>query len=376
MLDAGVDRLAAGRKQGRVMLHPETVVADLGLTMLLGLAGAVGAWLLRRRTTLSARNLYPPAAAGALSFAGAIGLGAWNVALVLLPLVSPWLAGAIVGARWRSSDLGAGEELRNHELGRRWIWQPAPEDRDGERLYLRSQGELVRERPWPRSLDYVSMTAMGKEGPRLPLGAGQHVVLFGATGAGKTTTARRLIAARTLAQKAALLVLDQKGDPEDVEHMKQLAARGGVPFILFDSQDPATARWQPLWGSPDGVAARAVEAIKQSEPYYYDVLRRHLDVVCKVLHAAGMWPPSIPLLIDACLPGNYEQLVKLTKPLDDSHAALKRRASAHGTYVSSSRGVQDLSGGVFRLEVALALAGRTLVTPRLAPGGETGALRP
>ena len=179
MLDAGVDGVAPGRRPGRVMLRPETVVVDLALTMLLGLAGAVGAWLLRRRTSLSARNLYPPAAAGALLLAGAIGLAAWNVALVLLPLVSPWVAGAVVGARWRSSDLGAGEELRNHELGRRWIWQPAAERRHGERLYLRSQGELVRERPWPRSLAYVSMTGMGNEGPRLPLGAGQHVVLFG-----------------------------------------------------------------------------------------------------------------------------------------------------------------------------------------------------
>ena len=322
------------------MLAPQTVVADLALTILMGLAGTVAAWLLRRRTTLSARNLYLPAAAGVIALAGAIGLHAWDVALALLPLVSPWTAGAIVGARWRSSDLGAGEELRNHELGRRWIWQPAPERRDGERVYLRSQGELVRERPWPPSLAFVSMTATGKAGPRLPLGAGQHVVLFGATGAGKTTTARRLIAARTLAQHSALLVLDQKGDPEDVEHMKQLAAAAGVPFVLFDSQDPDTDRWQPLWGSPDGVAARAVEAIKQSEPYYYDVLRRHLDVVCKVLHAAGMWPPSIPLLIDACLPGHYEQLGKLTERLDDGHAALKHRTAAHGTYVSSPRGAR------------------------------------
>src|SRR5450432_1514718 len=160
MHDAGGDGVALGRKRGSVMLHPETVVADLAVTMFLGFAGAVGAWMLRRRTTLSARNLYPAAAVGALSLAGAIGLSAWNAALVLLPLVSPWVAGAVVGARWRSSDLGAGEELRNHELGRRWIWQTAAEDRDGERLYLRSQGELVRERPWPRSLAYVSMTAM------------------------------------------------------------------------------------------------------------------------------------------------------------------------------------------------------------------------
>jgi hypothetical protein len=375
MLDAGVDGLAPARNESRVMLRPETIVADLGLTMLLGLAGAVGAWLLRRQTSLSARNLYLPAAVGVILLVGAIGLRAWTVAIVALPLVTPWVAGAIVGARWRTGDLGAGEELRNHELARRWIWQPAPERTDGERFYLRSQGELVRERPWPRSLGYVSMTTMGKHGPRLPLGPGQHVVLFGATGAGKTTTARRLIAARTLHGKAALLVLDQKGDPEDVEHMKQLAAKAGVPFILFDSQDPGTDRWQPLWGSPDGVAARAVEAIKQSEPYYYDVLRRHLDVVCKVLHAASMWPPSIPLLIDACLPGHYEQLVKLTQPLDDSHAALKRRADAHGGYVGSARGMQDLSGGVFRLEVALALAGRTLVTPRLTPDGEAVAVR-
>ena len=297
------------------MLRPEVIAVDLLVTLTLAGAGVLGAWLLRRRTTLSARNLYAPAAAGAILLAAGVVLHAWTLGLVVLPLASPWVAGAIVGARWRSGDLGAGEELRNHELARRWIWQPAPEWSQGERLYMRSQGELVHERRWPRTVDYVSMTSLGERGPRLPLGAGQHVVMFGATGAGKTTTARRLIAARTLMHKAALLVLDQKGDPEDVEHMRLLAAEAGVPFILFDSQDPATDRWQPLWGSPDGVAARAVEPIKQSEPYYYDVLRRHLDVVAKVLHAAGMWPPSVPLLIDACLPGNYEQLSKISELL-------------------------------------------------------------
>jgi hypothetical protein len=38
-----------------------------------------------------------------------------------------------------------------------------------------------------------------RDGSPSELGAGQHIVVFGATGAGKATTARRLIAARTLA---------------------------------------------------------------------------------------------------------------------------------------------------------------------------------
>jgi hypothetical protein len=358
-----------------MIIRPEFVAIDLLVTLTLAGSGVLGAWWLRRRTTLSARNLYPPAAVGSALLTASLAFHAWTLALVMLPLVSPWLAGSVVGTRWRTGDLGAGEELRNHELARRWIWQPAPEVEKGERTYMRSQGELVHERSWPKSIAYVSMTSLEDRGPRLPLGAGQHVVMFGATGAGKTTTARRLIAGRTLAQKAALLVLDQKGDPDDVEHMKILAAAAGVPFILFDSQDPDTDRWQPLWGSPDGVAARAVEPIKQSEPYYYDVLRRHLDVVAKVLHAAEMWPPSVPLLVDACLPGNYKGLSKISEQLSDEHVALKRRVTAHGEYVKSARGIQDLSGGVFRLEVALALAGRTLVTPRTTDGGETVGVR-
>jgi hypothetical protein len=356
------------------MLAPRIVLIDMAVTLAFGAMGWAGVWLLRRRTTLSAQNLYPPAGAGSAALVATLATREWNFALMVLPLVSPWVIGAIIGARWRSDDLSAGEDLRNHELARRWIWQPAPGLAEGERLYLRSQGELIHERPWPKSIDYVSMTDRGADGPRLPLGAGQHIVMFGATGAGKTTTARRLSAARTLAHKAALLVLDQKGDPEDVKHMKDLAAAAGVPFVLFDSQDPQTDRWQPLWGTPDGVGARAVEPIKQSEPYYYDVLRRHLDVVCNVLHAARMWPPSIPLLVDACQPGNYPQLVKISEALPDEHAALKRRVDAHETYVRSARGTQDLSGGAFRLEVALALAGRTLVTPRETDAGEAVAV--
>ncbi len=352
-----------------------TTVIVLAITFATGAAGVTGAWLMRRRSSLSARNLYLPAALSGLVVMGAIAADAWTALAVLLPISAPWIAGSAVARRWRLADLGAGEELRNHELERRWIWQPAPDRAAGERRYLRSQGELVRERAWPTQIAYISMTGQGDRGPRLPLGAGQHVVVFGATGAGKTTTARGLIAARTLSHQSALFVLDQKGDADDVEQMKRLAALAGVPFVLFDSQDPATDRWQPLWGTPDGVAARAVEPIKQSEPYYYDVLRRHLDIVCKVLHATDRWPPSVPLLVDACHPGHYPQILAAAQQLPTSHGRLIQRAINHGHWVTSSKGRDDLTGSAFRLEVALALAGRRLVTPRHTPDGQTVAVR-
>jgi hypothetical protein len=357
------------------MLSPAAAAIGLALILVLGAVGVGGAWWLRRRSSLSIRNLYAPAALGVVLVGLSVAVRWWPGVLALTALAAPWVGAVAVGRRWRLADLGAGEELRNHELGRRWIWQPAPDRDHRERLYLRGQGELVHERPWPQSLPYVSMTARREKGPRLPLGAGQHVMLVGATGAGKTTTARRLIATRTLVQQAAVLVLDQKGDPEDVEQMQRLAAKAGVPFILFDSQSPDTDRWQPLWGTPDEVAARAVESVGQSEPYYYDALRKHLDIVCKVLHAADRWPPSVPFLIDSCQPVRYASVAVIASRLDEEHSQLTKRALEHGRYVATPQGIKDLGGGANRLEVALALASRQLVTPRITPDGQPVAVR-
>jgi hypothetical protein len=154
-----------------------------------------------------------------------------------------------------------------------------------------------------------------------------------------------------------------------------LAAAADVPFILFDSQDDETDRWQPLWGTPDGVAARCVEPVRRSEPYYYDALRRHIDIVCKVLHASKRWPPSVPFLIDCCQPLRYPSVLAIVKELPPEHAGLIRRATEHGRYVQTPQGYKDLSGGANRIEVALALAGRRLVTPRVTGDGETVAVR-
>jgi hypothetical protein len=347
-----------------------TLLIDVSAILAFGALGALCAWTVRRYSTLSVRNAYPPAVVMAAVLAAELAKHVWPAALALSPPTAFFVCAALCGRRLRLADLGAGEELRAFEQARRWIWQSRPVRREGERVYLRSQGELVHQRPWPAGVPYAPMSSIDHDSLRLPLGAGQHIFACGATGSGKTTTMRRVLAARTITQNAALLILDQKGDEEDVEQMSRLAAAADVPFVLIDPLDPSSDRYQPLWGTPAQVAARAVEPIKQSEPYYYDVLRLHLDTVCRVLHAADKWPPSVPFLIDACHPLHYGALTEIARKLGDRHRDLIRRVEEHGTYVSSRKGNEDLSGGSARLQVALALAGREIVTPRLTPDGE------
>ena len=71
-------------------------------------------------------------------------------------------------------------------------------------------------------------------------------------------------------------------------------------------------------GAPADVAARAVEPIKTSEPYYADVLRQHLNLIVEVLHASDRWPPSFPLLVVAARSNRYETICDLAAGLGDA----------------------------------------------------------
>jgi hypothetical protein len=357
------------------VLSPTVLVPDTGLTLVLGGAGVLIAWLMRRRTTLSVKNLYLLAGLMVAVTIAAVAAQWWLAVLALVPASAPAMAGAAAGRRWRLSDLGAGEELRQHELARRWLWQPRPPTPRGERRYIASQGEIVRQRDWPADVEYVPMTAAQATGARLPLGEGQHVFECGGTGTGKTTTARRLLAARTLAHGAAALLIDQKGDPADEVELRRLAAAAGRPFVLFDPRDSHTDRWQPLWGDPAQVAARAVESIKKSDPYYADVLRQHLNLIVSVLHAADRWPPSFPFLVDAARANRYSTIQDLAAGLDERHRTLQRRVAEHADWVGSREGRKDLAGGLVRLELVMGAAWREVLTPRPTPDGDTVAVR-
>ena len=142
-------------------MSPITVLINLAAILMGAASGALCAWLTRRFTTLSARNYYPPAATFAAAFALALALRAWDVVFGLAPVCAGALAAATQGRRMRLADLGAGEELRSYEQARRWVWQPAPPRRQGERTYLRSQGELVHRGRGPTTSPYVPMGYIG-----------------------------------------------------------------------------------------------------------------------------------------------------------------------------------------------------------------------
>jgi hypothetical protein len=157
------------------------LAASLVAFWLCAAIGAGGAWLLRGHTTLSVRNLYLLGGATSLLCGLAILAHRWDTLLLLAPLSAGPTAGVLFGRRWRLADLGAGEELREHELNRRWFWQRGPERRPGEHVYIRSQGEIVHTRRWPEHEPYVPMTGE-PHGPRLPRSEGQHIFSCGGTG--------------------------------------------------------------------------------------------------------------------------------------------------------------------------------------------------
>jgi TraM recognition site of TraD and TraG/Type IV secretory system Conjugative DNA transfer len=329
-------------------------------------AGAIGAglaWWIRRRTSLSIRNIYVLAIVllAALVVAGAT--HSWIAVFVLAPLVVFASSASLVGRRWRLSDLGAGEELRRYEQRRRWIWQAPPTRDAGERVYIATQGEIVRERPWPTNEPYVPMTA--GDDARLPRRAGQHVASFGATGSGKSTSVLRAVAGRVLSDGSALLAVDPKGDPPTETFLRRLASAAGRPFVLFDPLSTQTDRWQPLWGDrPSAVVARVLAGIEKSEPYYFNTLRQHVTLIATVLHASGRWPPSFPFLVEAAQLERYDRVLLLARGLQADHPDLGRRTRDHQQWVESREGKQALKGGLVLLDNILGDAWRSVLEPR------------
>ncbi|WP_170179078.1 type IV secretory system conjugative DNA transfer family protein [Solirubrobacter pauli] len=337
-------------------------------------AGAAGAWWAHRRTRLSAWNFYALVPAGALAWGAALASREPSAVVGAALLVSAGVTGAGVARRYRLSALGAGGELREFERSRRMAWsllgsgerrrRSARRDR-GERTRIVGQGELVRERAWPEHEPAVPMTADGRG--LLPRREGRHLLIVGATGSGKTVSARRWLLARVLADGVSVLVTDPKGDrglERDVRAASRLVRR---PLIVFDPRDPVADRWNPLWSDDIGaVVSRLVAPIGAGDGnarYYADLLQIHLGTVAAGLRAAGLWPANLPLLLDAAQLNRYDALLKLVRASAGEHADITARMREHRATVATPEGRRDLTGGILRLRVVAGETWRTVLTP-------------
>jgi TraM recognition site of TraD and TraG/Type IV secretion-system coupling protein DNA-binding domain len=331
--------------------------------------GGTVAWWLHRRTAVSPHCLYLAGGTGPIVLLAALAL----LSPVLLVLAALWTSAGVVGAalgrRWRLAALGAGGELREYEQARTGLVRGWQRRRRGTaangRTYIASQGELIREREWPATEPSVPMSATGAG--RLPRRAGRHLLIAGATGSGKTVSARRWLLARILADGVGVLVTDPKGDRDLESDLRAGARLARRPFVLFDPRDPDTDRWNPLWSEDTGAAvSRLVAPIQAAEGnarYYADLLQIHLGTVAEGLRAAGLWPASLPLLLDACQLHAYDQLLALVRSAGDEHAGLIARMREHRQVITDPAGRRDLLGGTTRLRVVAGETWRTTLTP-------------
>ena len=337
-------------------------LALLGVLVLTGV-GLGGAWLVRARTRLISRNWYLAALALAALLALAIWLGVGlNVLLFLGGGLWIASAGSVAANRMRGFDKGGAGEALDHELSRVMFWTAWRERGSKPRVRVTSQGEVVVERRWPDDLPYVPLSA--DERGRVPRGEGRHILVLGGTGSGKTVSADRIALGRVLLDRIPALVLDPKGDPRLLHDLASLANAVGRPFIVFDPMDPASDRWDPLWSAEPGrTVARIVSPLQTSEPYYADTLRIHLGVVAEALQLLGLWPVSMPLLLDAAQVEQFASIRKRVRACGGP-ADLLRRVEQQSAFLSSVSGRRDIAGGTGRLRVVVGTSWREVLNPR------------
>ena len=357
-----------------VLVAQIPAVAVLPLSGLVALGGWAAAWWLHRRTRLSARNLDLAAVIALGAGAAAAAAGAWTVVVALAPLACGSVVAAAYGRRQRLGALGAGGELREFELARVMVWDALREDARaqrratrarGERTWVAGQGELIKHREWPAHEPFVPMSGDGIG--RIPSRAGQHLLVVGGTGKGKTVSARRWLLARVLADGAGVLATDPKGDRDLERDLRDVARVVGRPFVLFDPRDATTDRWNPLWSSDTGaVVSRLVAPIAAGEGnarYYADLLQIHLGIVTSGLKAAGLWPANMPLLLHAAQLEHYDRLLALVKAKAGADAEITKRMREHRTLITAPEGKKDLTGGTLRLRVVAGETWRRVLTP-------------
>jgi hypothetical protein len=321
-------------------------VLGAGLLALCAAAGWVYAWWAFRRTNLSPWVAYRAAGvAVGLMLAAMVAAAAFSapgVTLLPLPLLFATVMAAMQGRRFRGSALGAAGELRQYEQARvglrAFLAQRSTRAADhasGNREYIATQGQLVRERAL--TIPTVALDAAGKL--LVAAGRGLHIFIVGRTGRGKTRTMERIMYHRAVSQGTGLLVLDGKPDLELPGFLARVAEETGRPFYVVSRKSGVA--YNPLAGKdPSEAAEIAVAGLPDDGPSWYRLgALNHFDLVAKVLHAK-FGELNLPLLVAASPISAVSALLHWSKGTD-----LHERVRDHVDTINRSKAMQEVVHG-------------------------------
>jgi Type IV secretion-system coupling protein DNA-binding domain len=285
-------------------------------------------------------------------------------ALVRLPM--PGLAPAtvavavicavVLGRRWHREDITAGADLAREATQRRRPLETLELALRG--LELSRRGRRGASTPLHHGQLLLGTDARGRP-VRLPFGGaggGEHALVVGATGSGKTVT-QTWIAAQAIALGMGAIVIDPKGDRAMRGRLARAARAGGRRFIDW-SPSGACAYNPYARGSDTEIADKVLAGERFTEPHYLRQAQRYVGHAVRAMRAGGI-EVSLREIVAHLEPANLELLARELPGAE---------AQATHAYLDSltARQTADLAG----VRDRLAILAESDVGRRLDPAAE------
>jgi hypothetical protein len=300
---------------------------------LAAIIGALAAVYLRRRGFAPTWGLL--ALSPALALLALVRLGAVDLAGAAAPLAFACgvAAGALGwGLQMRVEDRRAGGDREEAARARRGL---------GDGLRRRAQRGARTRRALSEGLP-VGRTAKGELAliGRGSADSGSHVLIPGATGAGKTTTLAALLVDYVARSRFGAVVLEAKTDRTLHDSAQAAASAAGRAFHLLSPEGPGT--YDPLaHGSVDERSERliAVESWGSTDAgFYRQAASPFLRLVLRTLDRSGQ-PVTLESAARCCDP---DELRNLALALGDTEAAEEVTATVRGLRSDQQRAIAGL----------------------------------